>query len=130
MDITQFDLAADAESGFDLVLLNPRTGVKTDVVITVIGSDSKSYRKARSTEQRRAILDAKATGEEVDVDLVNARIYAKCVTGWTGMFDGENEIVFTPEKALEILTNLPWICDQVGEAVEKRVNFMKKSEAN
>lgn len=121
MDLSKYDLCAAADSGFEMVVRDPYSGKETDAKITVIGSDSKVYRAAKSVAYREA---AEGKSEEE----ISAKVYSKCITSWEGMSDGKDLIEFSEEKAFEVLLKLTWLMDQVGLAVEKRSNFMKKPE--
>ncbi len=57
MDLGKYDLTANAERGFDLELRDPLSGKKTDIIINVVGSDSKLYREAL-TNMRRGMAQA------------------------------------------------------------------------
>lgn len=118
MDLSNYDLCALAEKGFECNLLDPSTGKPTDIVFNIIGSDSRVYREAKSKSYRSAALG-------VSVDEISAEVYSSCVKDWSGLAMGDDEIEFSPEKCIEIFTKFPWIMDQVGLAVEKRANFMK-----
>lgn len=121
MDLSKYDLCAAADSGYDMVVRDPYTGKPTDAVISLIGSDSKVYRAAKSVAFREAAEDK---GEEE----ISAKVYSKCITGWSGMSDGKELIEFSEEKAFDVFLSLTWLMDQVGLAVEKRANFMQKPE--
>ena len=120
MDLNDFDLCRDADDGFEMIVKNPRTGKPTDIKISVIGSDSKTYRAAKSKIFR------KAASSDVDTDDLSAEVYAACVTGWSGVNRGGKDIDFSYEAALSLFTDLPWLMDQVGVAVETRANFTKE----
>ena len=124
MDISQFDYQASAEAGYTFALKHPETGEDTDITITVLGSDSKEYRKAFTAEVRRA---NEAEGE-TDADESNARVYSKCVTGWDGLEENGKAIKCTTENAYRVLERYTWIAKQVAAAVEKRANFTKAQE--
>jgi hypothetical protein len=119
MDLSNYDLRSYAEKGFDLTVKDPLSSKDTDITVAIVGSDSRAYRAAKSEAFRLA-------AEGADSDKISAAMYSKCVTGWSGLMLGENEVEFSEDKALEIFEKFPWLMDQVGLAVEKRSNFMKK----
>lgn len=137
MDISKYDYQAGAESGFTLTLKEPELTVEkdkkgkavrsyyadTDIRITVLGADSKAYRKAFTAEIRRGKDEA-----EADVDESNARVYSKCITGWEGIEENGKPVKFSEDAAFDLLNRYRWITDQVAEAVEKRANFMTPPE--
>ena len=119
MDIANLDLRKNAEAGLDLVINHPLTGDETDIIISVVGSDSRQYRQAYAEEIRRAYTE-KPSHDESD-----ARVYSQCITGWSGIEENGKEVEFSPEAALNIFSKYQWICDQVGLAVDARANFTK-----
>ena len=125
MDLSTLNLAADAERGFALTLTNPVTREETDIVVTVVGADSRTYRQARAEAFRAS---AKAGDDAPGADDLNALIYARCVKGWEGVEENGKPVPFTPENAERLLNTYFWIVDQVAEAVEKRANFHKPPE--
>jgi hypothetical protein len=125
MDIFDFDLTTGAERGFTFNLRNPLTGEKTDAEITVVGSDSKAYRRAKTEAMREAV---KADGA-FDDDEFSASVYSKCVTAWSGVNGRDGEpLECTAENAKQVMTDLPWFMDQVGGQIDKRSNFTKPAE--
>ncbi len=129
MELTNYDLAADAENGFSLELIDPKTGKKAGVTIEVIGSDSKVYRKAKNDSLRR-MSKAIKDGKEIDNDVESVKLYAPCVTGWSGFTWGGESFEYSKDNAVKLLTQFGWIIDQVSVAVEKRSNFTKKPKSN
>lgn len=124
MDLSLFDLSKDADSGFKMTVVDPKTNEPTDASIYVIGSDSKVYRSAKAKIYR------KAAREDVDADELSAEVYSNCITGWSGLQDKGEDIEFNHEAALNLLNRLPWLMDQVSFAVETRSNFTKKPAKN
>ena len=124
MNIFDYDLTTAAEEGFTLTLRDPISGEKTDAEITVIGSDSKTYRRAKAEAMRKV-----AKSQDSDPDEVSADVYAACVKGWDNLTDDKGKpIPFSQEKSRELLVKFPWLMDQIGMAVDSRANFMKPVE--
>ena len=121
MNLFDLDLKGNAEAGFKMLVKNPITNEDTDCTISIVGSDSKAYRKARAN----SIREAMKVGGDIDTDKASAEIYAKCITGWTGMSGPDGEIKYSEEKALELLMQFSWLSDQVGIVIESRLNFTK-----
>jgi hypothetical protein len=121
MNLFDLDLKSDAEAGFKMLVKHPVTNKDTDCTISVVGSDSKVYRKARAD----SIREAMKKGGDIDTDEASAEIYAKCITGWIGMSGPDGEIKYSEEKALELLMRFSWLCDQLGIVIESRLNFTK-----
>lgn len=124
MDISNYNLRPGAEEGFDLVIRDPVTSKKTDLIIRVAGSDSKAYRNAKAAAMR----DLVKSGGEKEVDELTASVMSRCILGWENMAEGETPVEFSQPKAFELLSNLGWLLDQVSEAVENRLNFTTPAE--
>lgn len=120
MDLADFDLKGNAEAGFEFTLYNPYTGEDTEIKISVVGSDSKAYRQAKAEAMRESIK-----GGVVDTDAVSAKVYAKCITGWSGFAENGKDLPFNPDTAEDILNRYPWVMDQVAAKVDNRLNFTK-----
>jgi len=129
MDLSNYDLRTKAEDGHALTVLDPITFKPTDLVIHVIGSDSKVFRRARA-QALRDVAKAPKEGEEFDTDTVLAKVCAGCVTGWENMIENGEPVAFSTEKALDLLTRMGWLLDQVSGAIETRANFTKPAETN
>ena len=131
MELFDYDLAKNAESGFTMKVRSPLTGEETDAVIELVGSDSKTYRRVRAEVMRKHAKLASEDKEYIaDADQVNAEVYSKCITGWSGMTGEGKEIEFSESKAFELLSQFNWLCDQVANAVDNRLNFTKPPKAS
>jgi len=100
-------------------VLDPATGNETNFRILVSGMDSKVYRT-----ETRALASRMVAGEELDPDIEQAKIIAKLVREWHGLVDDDgNDLAFTPEAAESLLSNSPFLCDQLDRFVSNRANF-------
>lgn len=119
MDISNLKFGGE----FDLVITHPVTFKPTDIVITLVGGDSKEYRNGQAEQFREAAKSK--SGKPEDFDYIP---YLRCVKGWKGLeFEGE-ELEFSFEKAVELFTDDKWlwIYNRIVEAVINRLNFMEK----
>jgi len=126
MDLANFNLAAKAEAGASLTILNPIDGTKTDLVITVAGSESATYRNAVfAASSEYTYKDDDDLKDKIDViDKRNGVTYAACIMGWENMeFDGK-PVEFSHESAKKILADTPWLTDQIGAFIKDRANFI------
>lgn len=126
-DLEGFDLQADAEAGTTLQVRNPRTGEVTGATIDLYGADSRSYRV-----NLRRIQDAVAAAPEkepTDADdlllLGRARNAAAAIrdTGWSNLSVGGEEVQFSLENAVSLLTRFHWLTDQILTLINSRGNF-------
>lgn len=128
-DLDGFDLQADAEAGTTLQVRNPRTGEVTGASIDLYGADSRSYRV-----NLRRIQDAVAAAPErepTDADdlllLGRARNAAAAIreTGWSNLSVGGQDVEFSLETAVSLLTRFHWLTDQILTLINSRGNFAK-----
>tara|TARA_R110002126_G_scaffold148502_1_gene294485 strand:- start:384 stop:791 length:408 start_codon:yes stop_codon:yes gene_type:complete len=120
-----------ADDGAVLNIVHPETEeVIEGMTITVLGQDSKIYRKLQLGKQQAALnrmskgkkaldLDAEKLSEDSIDDLV------KITIGWTGFSLDKKELEFTPENVRTVYTEWAWIKEQVQEFVGNRANFFR-----
>ena len=91
-----------------------------DAYLMVFGSDSKQYR-AVMTEAAREPADKTADAETVYTK--STERLAKLVAEIHGLKEDGKDIA----DPVKLLTNYPWIRDQVDVFVMRRVNFLQKA---
>lgn len=120
-----------ADDGATLEVVHPESEeIIPGMTITLLGQDSKVYRKIQLAKQQAALnriakgkkavdLDAEKLAEDSIDDLV------KLTTGWAGfMLDGA-ALECTPENVRKVYTEWAWIREQVQEFVADRSNFFR-----
>lgn len=120
-----------ADDGATLEVVHPETEeVIPGMTITLLGQDSKVYRKIQLAKQQAALnriskgkravdLDAEKLAEDSIDDLV------RLTTGWAGfMLDG-TALECTSENVRKVYTEWAWIREQVQEFVADRSNFFR-----
>jgi hypothetical protein len=120
-----------ADDGAVLNIVHPETEeVIEGMTITLLGQDSKVYRKIALAKQQTALnriskgkkavdFDAEKLAEDSIEDLV------KLTTGWEGfMLDGK-ALEATPANIKNVYTEWVWIKEQVSEFVADRSNFFR-----
>jgi hypothetical protein len=123
-DFTKLDFATKAEAGAVMQVKNPLTGEALGATVTVIGTDSKTF---RNLAKQRSVASMERTAEDLktyDADADNISMIAKCILGWTGIFEGETEIKFSYENAVMMLTKYSWLREQIDRFVGDRANFL------
>lgn len=127
MKLSDFDLASQAEAGFDLTLKHPVTRESLDAVIRVVGADSKTYRNA-------AVALAQSMSAKAEYDervKAGAKLLAAATLDWSNIEDDRGkEMPFSKEKAAEVYAQFDWIAGQVRSAIENRANFFGKQPAS
>lgn len=123
-----------ADDGAALNIIHPETEEVIDgMTITLLGQDSKVYRKLQMAKQQAALnrmakgkkaidLDAEKLSEDSIDDLV------KLTTGWAGFSLDGKELEFTPENVRMVYTDWAWIKEQVQEFVGNRANFFRPND--
>lgn len=150
MDILKLDTGVACNESIGLELLSPVDGEPLGIFINIIGKDSQAcqdyssdqiddaLRKAYKAKQRgkNALLQTSAQMRERELGFL-----ATCTVGWsqiiasgpsvakpetkTTITFGENELVFNHSNAKKLYKRLPWIAEQVDEAIGDLTLFMK-----
>ncbi len=125
-DLSEFsDLSAKQEEGFDVEITHPKTGEHIGAVIRVAGPDSKRVRTARAIvvneriEQKIKKLSADRMEEESN------RITAASIISWSGIQVAGKEFEYNKQNAFRLMTNYPFIREQLDAFVGDRANFIK-----
>lgn len=126
--ISAYDLPKIAEEGFEFEVTHPDTGEGLGGFIKVRGSRSKTlqaFSRKKINEQLRQEQAQKAKGgkvpvqtyEDLEETLVERAVLS--IISWreiTETVDGvEVQMPFTKERATQLLTDQPWLRDQVLE---------------
>lgn len=111
-------------------------GEDKPMTISMIGMDSPKMREASRRFQGERILD-KTVANIVNVsDAVvslkeaerrNVELIATAVVNWSGLGIGEESSPCTFENVVHVLTELPWLFNQVNIFLDNRSNFIKAS---
>lgn len=128
LSVATFMVKSKAEAGVEMPIMMP-DGTDSGHRLTVRGIDSDTYRHARAARSRRSaeILSEKKPEDMSEEEWGNhlsdlnhaadCEVLAKLVAGWT--FPDE----FTPEAVLALITNSPFIANQVDTFACNRARF-------
>lgn len=120
-----------ADDGAILEVVHPENEeIIPGMTITLLGQDSKVYRKIQLAKQQAALnriskgkravdLDAEKLAEDGIDDLV------QLTTGWTGFTLDGAALECTPENVRKVYGEWAWIKEQVQEFVADRSNFFR-----
>lgn len=123
-----------ADDGAVLNIVHPETEEVIDgMTITLLGQDSKLYRKIQLSKQQAALnrmakgkkaldLDAEKLSEDSIDDLV------KLTTAWSGFVLDGKDLDCTPENVRAVYSDWSWIKEQVQEFVGNRANFFRAND--
>jgi hypothetical protein len=120
-----------ADDGAVLNIVHPESEeVIEGMTITLLGQDSKVYRKIQLAKQQTALnriskgkkavdFDAEKLAEDSIDDLV------KLTVDWTGFTLDGSKLDCTPDNVRKVYGEWVWIKEQVSEFVAERANFFR-----
>jgi len=123
-----------ADDGAVLKIVHPETEeVIEGMTVTLLGQDSKVYRKLQMSKQQAALnriskgkkavdFDAEKLAEDSIDDLV------KLTTAWSGFTLDGKDLECTPENVRTVYADWSWIKEQVQEFVGNRANFFRAND--
>ena len=123
-DLAKLDTAKVAEEGAELRVAHPTTGEDLGIVITLIGTDSKTF---RDISKSRATASLKKKTREIDLDQNESDavdLLAKCTKGWTGITENGKEVAFSYDNAVQLYTKYLWLREQIDRFMADRSNFL------
>ena len=123
-DLAKLDTAKVAEEGAELRVAHPTTGEDLGITITLIGTDSKTF---RDISKSRATASLKKKTREIDLDQNESEavdLLAKCTKGWTGISENGKEVVFSFDNAVQLYTKYLWLREQIDRFMADRSNFL------
>lgn len=144
VDLATLDTVKGSNHGFELAIVHPGTRAPLGIYITVLGRDSDDFRRVSTEHSRRRVAKAAKSGgrvqlttEELDQDGMD--LLASCTRAWRSedeignaetskevvLIDGE-ELACSKANALKLYAAMPWIKEQVDEAMADRGNFIKR----
>ena len=118
MNIDQLYTVEDHESGAKMTVTD-QFGKDTDLVLTIVGLDSKKWR-ALAAKLRNIDDEAEDNTEQT------AAILAKATLSWSGATDSKKkEIEYSEKVFIKLLLNAPYIMTQITSFIITRSNFTK-----
>lgn len=101
------------------------------VTVNIVGMDSEAFRtrhRAIINKRLNAGKKAKITAEEIESESIDT--IAVCITGWQHVGLDKKPLEYSRANAKVLLTRLPWLREQLDEAIADRANFLKTSQTN
>ena len=123
-DLAKLDTAKVAEEGAELRVAHPTTGEDLGITITLIGTDSKTF---RDISKIRATMALKKKTREIDLDQNESdavELLAKCTKGWSGITENGKDIPFSYDNAVQLYTKYLWLREQIDRFMADRSNFL------
>ena len=122
-------MAAKAEAGADLEVLDPVTGEAVGVTITLAGADSTIHRKATATIAKRRMSNAKGfRNRALDPEKFEAEsieVLAACTLGWKGVVVDGAPLPCGRDNAVMLYTRFPWLREQVDQFISDRSAYLQ-----
>lgn len=134
MDLNKLDTIKAANKGMSF-FVKDLDGVETDIEISVVGmggsvhkeaSAQRNYELAQLEKGKAPSTPAAITAREEAKEALYIECLAKCITGWKNLQENGKDIVFSTEKAVEILTNYPIVKHSVMEATGDMQAFLER----
>ncbi len=133
MDLSNIDIDKFAEAGAVMELEHPATGdvllhEGAPITITVLGTDSKTWRNKQREYQRQRIAKMSRSKKNVDLlisDEDACNLLAECTIDWTGIIVDGKAIKFSKDAAVDLYSKYNWIREQVDAFIGDRANFLK-----
>jgi hypothetical protein len=132
MDLTQFEKKSDTvvvelHNPVDFTPLVRNDG--TPMTVEVYGKFSDKYKQVQNSQQNARLKRAQRSGGKVPVTAQELRaerlnLVVTCVKDWNIVLDGETPPC-TPDSVKSVFDRLPWVMDQVEEAMEDTQAFLK-----
>ena len=129
MDLNNLDSVAACERGTDIIIKDAND-IETDIVISAVGIDSKTYRTEFNKLTAR-LEQARKRGKPIvgeEAEDLGCWLLARCTSGWKNLTLNGKEVLFSVEKAHEIYTNYPLIKAQVFAEINNRAAFLGNVE--
>lgn len=128
-DFASRDVAAKAEEGAELEVLDPVTGESVGVFITLAGADSSVHRKTMAMIAKRRINGAKGfRNKGYDPEKFEAEsieVLAACTLAWKGVVVDGSSLPCSRDNAVRLYTRFPWLREQVEQFVSDRTEYLQ-----
>jgi hypothetical protein len=132
--LNQFKQDLEREEEGVLIPLNGRNGKPhknpdgTQPKLRVAGPYSAPVRAAEQKNSKRLIQSFKKKGDDADLDDSTLTRLSAAVIGWENLLDDDGTPVpYSPANARKVLEALPWVRDDVAEALEEYAGFFGSS---
>jgi len=136
VDISNASTVTDREDDGIVVELNdeknePAFGPdgKTRVTVTVAGTYSKRYRLAQVANRKTLRKRRFAVDDDTVDDLARAQT-AACIIAWDGFMKDGQPYPLTRENALYVLLHMPWVREQIENAMTDHEAFFSKGSVS
>jgi hypothetical protein len=138
MSLAELNTKETAEQGVDVEILHPKTNTPIGVTITVLGTDSATFRAISRRQQNRRTENmrhrrgnATIAAEELEAEALD--ILTACTKSWRTGDRDEIEVKTgewlkcTPENVKRLYGDdgFSWLREQIDREIGDRTNFLK-----
>lgn len=123
MDIKGLYTSEEHSDGAEMQIMD-KIGDSVDLFITMIGCDSKEWRKITSKLSRDLLMLSDEDDGSGRID-AEAEALACAAIGWRKFTDKDKEYKFSKARVKALYINAPYIREQADRFIAKRVNFIK-----
>lgn len=109
---------------FDVIILHPITGKKTDITITVYGADSKKYKNINHRTRNDKLRNMRRKETSENIEERSLKLLAGITKSWKNVKEDKKQIECNAKNALYVYEKFDFICEQVDKAVHDRENFL------
>lgn len=101
----------------------------TRTSVTVAGTYSKRYRLAQ-VANRKTMRKRRGVVDDETIDGLAKEQIAACIIAWTGFDQKGQDYPLTRENALNVLTTMPWVREQIENAMTDHEAFFSKGSVS
>ena len=131
MDLAQLDTRKAANEGRELVIVDPATGLDTDIKILLAGGDSDLFQKMNDDLQlefrEKLKKNPQAALSPQEDREKNYQRLARATLGWWNVKENGQDVPFSYEAAKRIYREYPVIYRQALNFVGAETNFLPNS---
>ena len=128
-DFSSRDVAAKAEEGAELEVLDPVTSEAVGVYITLAGADSSVHRKASVNISKRRLNGRKGFRnrgfDPEKMEAENIEVLAACTLSWKGVIVDGAPLPCSRDNAIKMFTRFPWLREQVEQFIGDRSEYLQ-----
>ncbi len=108
-----------------------KDGKGEPVTIDLLSADSDAFKSrqfAALNKRLRTGKKPKLNAEDIDEEALD--LIAACITGWRNIELDGKPYPFSADNAKALLRRLPWLREQLDEAIADRANFIRTSRTS
>jgi len=121
-----------------ITLFDPATGKDllnadgTAMTVAVYGPYSDRYKSVLRAQQQQRVAEITAKGRDSatlnpdEMEAMSRELTLQCIADWNLTLEGDTTLPFSFEAAESVLTEFPWVRDQISVAMGNVGNFLER----